>query len=88
MTEQHRRRGSATNDARITLIVSGMDCPSCAANVEKAMAQVPGVSDLRLDFAQQVLSFKQGSSTDTSAAVAALRRLGYGVEHVSDSSGA
>lgn len=82
MTDQHRRPASRSNDGRITLSVSGMDCPSCASKVEKALAQVPGVTDLQLDFAQQALSFKQGAAAATSAAVAALRQLGYGVELV------
>lgn len=84
MTDRNLSATSRPSDARIILSVSGMDCPSCASKVEKALAQIHGVSELQLDFAQQKLAFTQRGSADTSAAMAALRRLGYGVEQISD----
>ena len=34
----------------ITLKIEGMDCPSCAGPVEKAVRALPGVKDVSVNF--------------------------------------
>ncbi len=63
--------------------VRGMDCPSCAAKVETAVARFKEVSDVTVNFATQVLSFRipaDGANPDTIGD--AVRKLGYGVEPI------
>ena len=55
----------------------GMDCPDCAAKVERVAASLPGVDQVRVDFTRQRLR----ASTSSPAAARALRdkvrSLGY-----------
>lgn len=61
--------------------VSGMDCPSCAAKVEIAVGRFEDVSDLTVNFATQVLTFRTSADSACPAAIGdAVRKLGYGVK--------
>ncbi|ONH81093.1 hypothetical protein APZ41_021790, partial [Roseomonas mucosa] len=48
--------GADTSEERLSWRVEGMDCPSCAAKVEKAVARLPGVHSPRLNFTAERLS--------------------------------
>lgn len=48
--------GANTSEERLSWRVEGMDCPSCAAKVEKAVARLPGVHSPRLNFTAERLS--------------------------------
>lgn len=37
----------------VTLSVQNMTCPACPITVKKALEQVPGVSDVKIDFANK-----------------------------------
>lgn len=43
--------GAAQTSDFVCYRVTGMDCPSCAAKIEKAMRAVPGVADVRVSIA-------------------------------------
>lgn len=63
--------------------VSGMDCPSCAAKVETAVGRFKEVSDVTVNFATQVLSFRTPADGANPDAIGdAVRKLGYGVEPI------
>jgi Cu+-exporting ATPase len=74
----------------MTLSVSGMDCASCVAHVEKAARSVAGVQAARVNLARgrAVVEFDPGT-TDVGAVAAAITASGYPAqaEHA-DSTGA
>ncbi|PZP41413.1 MAG: heavy metal translocating P-type ATPase [Azospirillum brasilense] len=52
-----------TSEERLSWRVEGMDCPSCAAKVEKAVARLPGVHSPRLNFTAERLSLALAEGT-------------------------
>lgn len=58
-----------------TFRVSGMDCASCAANIQKGVARLDGVTACELSFSTELLRV-QGSTTPERI-VARVRELGY-----------
>ncbi len=36
--------------------IEGMDCPDCAAKIEKVLSELPGVTEVNVDFAGEILS--------------------------------
>lgn len=40
----------ASSPKTVTLNVQNMTCPACPITVKKALEQVPGVSDVKIDF--------------------------------------
>lgn len=61
--------------AAIRLAVTGMRCGGCAANVEKALRSVSGVTDVRVDLT--VGSAEVCGAAPADALVAAVQRAGY-----------
>ena len=60
--------------------VSGLDCPDCAATLNKSLERVPGVMCADLNFATGLLLVDFGLDTDPRAAVATeVQRAGYGL---------
>ena len=53
--------------------VTGMDCPSCAAKIEKAARHVPGVPVAKVSMASQVLSLSVDDPTRLDDVVGAMR---------------
>jgi Zn2+/Cd2+-exporting ATPase len=49
MAVRHKRKRATPAAAHCTLDVSGMDCSSCAATVEKALRRLDGVEDVHVD---------------------------------------
>lgn len=63
--------------------VRGMDCPSCAAKVETGVARLQDASNITVNFANQVLSFRAPADGPASREVEGLvRKLGYGIEPI------
>jgi Cu+-exporting ATPase len=66
-----------------TLTIEGMTCASCVRRVEKALAQVPGVTAAEVNLATETA--RVSGASDTAALIAAVRKAGYGahvhVEH-------
>lgn len=63
-------------------LVEGMDCASCAANVEKGVAKLDGVQFVRVDFATSKLSLV--GDVDVAALENRVSALGYTLVHPQD----
>lgn len=63
--------------------VTGMDCPSCAGKIEAAARTVPGVADVKVSSASQIMTLEFAPGTARSAEVeAAVAALGYQLDRV------
>ncbi len=62
----------------ITLKIEGMDCPSCAGPVEKAVCALPGVKDASVNYGNGKirLNFEEGGG-DVEAVEKTINKLGY-----------
>ena len=62
----------------VRLPIQGMDCASCAAKIERALAAVPGVDRAAVNFAAEeaTVTLAPGAAPDIAARV---RDLGYRV---------
>src|SRR5690606_9794272 len=65
----------------VAMRVEGMDCASCVGKIETALARIPGVSDISLNFATQKLELRLAPSSSVQAGdiEKTIRRLGFGV---------
>jgi len=50
-----KNSGIETDDGKIEFAVGGMDCPSCASNLENALRQMEGVEEARVDFMNETV---------------------------------
>src|SRR4030095_4931930 len=74
--DHHGRDENATDEVDFT--VSGMDCASCVAHVEKAARSVPGVRDVNVSLARGRAGVQMDSSTTDPQRVAdAITDSGY-----------
>lgn len=68
------------NVERITLNIAGMTCSACAARVERAIANVPGVAKVRVSlFSKEARVDYDGAQADRSDLVRAVQNAGYEV---------
>ena len=75
---------SATCDIR----VSGMDCASCAASVERALKNLEGVQDVRVDVVGGTVRVGYAAGKLARGDLTgAIRRVGYAVEDADDRTG-
>ncbi|KAF1050507.1 MAG: Copper-exporting P-type ATPase [Burkholderia gladioli] len=70
--------------APVTLNVSGMTCGGCARRVEKALAEVPGVAQAKVDLAasQVTVELAPGAETDVQTLIDAVTTAGYPAKRV------
>ncbi len=61
----------------LTCRIDGMDCPDCAAKVERVAGGLDGVEDLRVDFTAGKLSARVASAEAANRLRATVRSLGY-----------
>jgi Cd2+/Zn2+-exporting ATPase len=63
--------------------VDGMDCASCVAKIEVALARMPDVSDVRVNFTAETLelTLAPGSTTKASDIEKTIKSLGFGVSN-------
>ncbi|WP_186036461.1 heavy metal translocating P-type ATPase [Burkholderia gladioli] len=61
----------------IELEIDGMTCASCSGRVEKALAQVPGVSRASVNLATERASISVDDSVSAAQLVAAVEKAGY-----------
>jgi len=67
-------------EKNIALPVTGMTCANCAANVERALRKVPGVSEASVNFAsEQAMVTFDPKQVSVQQVVEAVRKAGYGV---------
>ena len=57
--------------------VEGMDCPTCAGKVETAMKRLPGVSDVQVSTATQILTFHAGDELPPESVERTLAGIGH-----------
>ncbi|MFW6079169.1 MAG: heavy metal translocating P-type ATPase [Gemmatimonadota bacterium] len=75
-----RGASAASAPGRCTLGVDGLDCASCAATVEEALAALPGVLAVRTDtIAERVTVEHEGAGVTREDLARAIARLGYRV---------
>ncbi len=61
-----------------TLRLAGLDCPDCAAKLERSLAARPGVKSAELNFATSKLVIEHSGPVEE--IIAAIRSAGYGAE--------
>ena len=66
--------------------IEGMDCASCVGKIETALARMPGVSDIQLNFATEKLelTLAPDGATQFSDVEKIIKRLGFGISAISD----
>ncbi|MEN6559958.1 MAG: heavy metal translocating P-type ATPase [Acidobacteriota bacterium] len=74
------KRAAAGSETRFDFSVTGMDCASCAANVERALRKVPGVREAAVNLAagRATVLYDPGKAGPRDLAKA-VRDAGYGV---------
>ncbi|MGN4193960.1 heavy metal translocating P-type ATPase [Burkholderia gladioli] len=75
--EQAPAPAAAAAAAPIELDIAGMTCASCSNRVEKALAQVPGVSRASVNLATERASVSAEASVSVAQLVAAVEKAGY-----------
>src|SRR5258706_10970793 len=67
--------------------VEGMDCGACATKVETALKRLPGVSDIKMNFAAAMLSLQLDEDrTPREVVESKIRALGYSPRTLSGAS--
>ncbi|MFC3529178.1 heavy metal translocating P-type ATPase [Paracoccus mangrovi] len=72
-------RNSNGNSVTLTLPIEGMTCASCVGRVERALKEVPGVSDAVVNLATERAAITGKAALDRPRLVAAIENAGYGV---------
>ena len=68
---------------RVKLKIEGMMCSMCAKHVERALSEVPGVSDVRVDLEKGFAELTMKEGEDPAPLVSAVSEAGYSVVEVS-----
>jgi Zn2+/Cd2+-exporting ATPase len=84
----HTSDGSEDGDSAVDLgagqhrfRVSGMDCASCANTISTAIGGLPGVSDIKVSVAREMMTLALDETRTSAATIEEkVRGLGYGVE--------
>jgi Cu+-exporting ATPase len=71
------RVADLTGEVAVDLAVTGMTCAGCVRRVEKALAQVPGVTDATVNFATARARVHGGAGVRPGQLVAAVKAAGY-----------
>ncbi|MDN7719900.1 heavy metal translocating P-type ATPase [Burkholderia gladioli] len=71
----------------IELEIGGMTCASCSGRVEKALAQVPGVSSASVNLATERASVRAEAAVSVAQLVAAVEKAGYRATPAAGSAG-
>ena len=74
-------RTPGSSAATVTLPIEGMTCASCVGRVERALKEVPGVTDAVVNLATERAAVS-GDNLDRSQLVAAIEKVGYDVPAV------
>src|ERR1700733_12249880 len=67
--------------------ISGMDCGSCAAKIERALRQLPGVSDIEISVPAGTLTLRHPAAITSAAIEQQVRTLGYQAAGIEDAVG-
>ncbi len=68
--------------------IEGMDCASCIGKIETALTRMSGVSDIKLNFATEILelTLSPDATTQVSDIEKTIKRLGFGISATTDES--
>lgn len=74
---------AASSPPNISMRVEGMDCASCVGKIEVALARMPDISGVRVNFATEMLelTLSHGTSTRVSDIEKTIERLGFAVSN-------
>lgn len=72
--------GIAAGACRYKWFIRGMDCGSCAVKVEKALASIPGVSQVRVAYSTERLLLDMDESSSASTIESRVAELGFRLE--------
>jgi len=68
------------SEKRLNLPVTGMTCANCAANIERSVRKLPGISEANVNFASEELTVTVDDEKTGAADIAArVEKAGYGV---------
>lgn len=84
LTAESTELPAQSRDNAAHLLIEGMSCASCVSRVEKALQQVTGVSQARVNLGER--SALVLGDADPQALVAAVTEAGYGAQVVEDES--
>ncbi len=62
--------------------IDGMSCVHCAAKVEKALAALPVVADVKVDLESKTATVKLKKDIDTQTLKSTVETLGYSVTKI------
>jgi Cu+-exporting ATPase len=82
------RAGYRVPETVFDIAVGGMTCASCVARVERALAAVPGVLEVRVNLATERAHLRAVAGTPEAALGAALARAGYRLLGAEEAEGA
>jgi P-type Cu+ transporter len=68
---------STNNRTRTSFPVEGMTCASCVSSVEKSLAKVEGVSDIRVNLVNETVNVEVGDNVTEDALRKAVEKAGY-----------
>lgn len=71
------RAGYAVPETYFDLAIGGMTCASCTGRIERALARVPGVLEVRVNLASGRAHLRAVAGTEEAALGAAVARAGY-----------
>lgn len=67
-------------DTTVTLPITGMTCANCAANIERNVRKVPGVSEVGVNFASEQAKIRfNPDESKLSDLIDTVKRAGYGI---------
>lgn len=75
-----RKAGYAVQTRSTELMIEGMTCASCVARVEKALANVPGVTKVNVNLATEKATVEALSAPSFATLAAAVGKAGYGAK--------
>ena len=75
--------GGTSSSNTLILKIGGMSCAVCAQRIEKALSELEGVNEARVNFAAQAAHVRCSPSCDLGAITSAIEGLGYKVLDVS-----
>ena len=62
-----------------TIKVKGMSCQHCVASVTKALSEIKGITDVKIDLAKGEASFNETSPVPAQTIKDAISRIGFEV---------
>lgn len=77
MTNETRNATQGAALKKSILRAEGFSCPSCVAKIEKQLAGVPGVQDVKVNFATSRIVVEHDPSTEVDTLVSQVAKAGY-----------